>query len=549
MSNAKTLPICTFDFETDPFKQNRIPIPFAADIFTGSYHRTWWCSSCASDCFREILSRRPAIWYAHNGGKFDFHYLIPLIPRKLVKKFLTINGRIVQIVFENGTELRDSFALIPRALREWAKDDIDYTHLEENVRQTHCAEIIRYLKKDTEYLHEMVAAFVGEYGMHLTLASAAFKILHSEFGVKRSRISETMDAKFRSFYFAGRVEYYQLGCLSGDFVAVDINSSFPWSMTQKHWTGGEYLTLSEFPKAHFEQSFFKIECESHGAFAYREEDGSVSFPVDGLRRVFFTTGWEYRAAESLYLLAEVCLLAAFVPIEIRDYKKFIDHFYRIKLDGEISGDKGKRLFAKLLQNSGYGKFGMDPREHEELRICDWRIPPYGPNWEMSKDDPANGITIYKRDANAEHQNFNNVCVAASITGCSRALLLRALHSVDTPVYCDTDSIICRNPRNLVIGTNLGDWKTENEFDRLYIGGKKLYTGHDRRTGKWKCASKGVRLTPGQIINVCKGNEVTFTFDAPSFSLCGSGKLKKPIVRFTSRRIRRADKRHKNHAKI
>lgn len=548
MSAKDARPIATFDIETDPFKRGRYPLPFAADIFTGSYHQTWWGAQAAKDMLSEVLARPPCIWYAHNGGKFDFHYLIEYLPRKLITKFLSIGGRIVQIGFENGTEFRDSYALIPRPLREWAKDDIDYRKLEVDVRQQNCAEIISYLKKDTEYLYEMVQTFILEYGRHLTLASAAFHILHKKFDVKRSKISEQMDAKFRRYYFAGRVEFYSLGNLGSGYSCVDINSSFPWSMTLNHWEGDMYMSMSTFPTRHFEQSFFRIISDSNGAFAYRNEDGSVSFPSDGKQREFYTTGWEYKAASDLRLLSNVRLISAFVPLSIRNYKEYIDYFYKIKSSAESSGNKGERLFAKLLMNSGYGKFGMDPREFEELRVCDYRTPPDNTDeWTISKDDGNLGITIYKRTANGGYDKFNNVCVAASITGCSRALLLRAIHNCDDVVYCDTDSIIARNVSKLDIGGKLGQWKIESEFEQLHIGGKKLYAGLDRGTQKWKTASKGVRLSADQIIQVASSTDVTYEFEAPSYSIRGSikgddGKAK--WHRFTKRTIRRADKRLK-----
>lgn len=538
----ETRPIHTFDLETDPFKIGRFPTPFASDIFTGTYHQTWWGKNAHKEMLNEILRRKPAIWYAHNGGKFDFHYLLEFLPRKSIKRFLAISGRIVQIAFENGTEFRDSFALIPRPLREWAKDDIDYDKLEPENRDANSAEIIRYLKKDTEYLHDMLSTFIGEYGIHLTLASAAFKILHKKFDVKKIPITEAMDAKFRRFYFAGRVEFRKLGSLGGGYKCVDINSSFPWSMTKPHWYGEMYVTTTELPKRNFEQSFFHITAKSYGAFSYRNEDGSVSFPSDGIAREFFTTGWEYSAARDLGLLVSCRVVSVYTPIQTRDYSDFVNYFYRIKSQAEGTGNKGERLFAKLILNSAYGKEGQDPREHEELRICDWRTPPDDSDeWELSQDTPSKGVSIYKRESKAI-RNFNNVCIAASITGCSRALLLRSLHNCEGVVYCDTDSIIARDISKLNIGSGLGQWKIEHEFNELHIAGKKLYTGLDRSTGVWKTASKGVRLSAEQIIRVAKGHTESHTSIAPTFSIKGIGKLKCSKLTFLTRKIKRADLR-------
>lgn len=147
--------------------------------------------------------------------------------------------------------------------------------------------------------------------------------------------------------------------------------------------------------------------------------------------------------------------------------------------------------------------------------------------------------------------FNNVCVAASITGCSRALLLRAKEICKGVVYCDTDSLIARDVSRLPIGNKLGQWKKEHEFSELYIAGKKLYAGKDATTGKWKTASKGVRLSHEQIIEVAKGNDVEYEFDAPSYSIRriksfqdGGKEGATNWLRFTKRKVRRADKMKK-----
>lgn len=541
---TKSKPLLGFgDFETDPFKKGREPKAFVSDLFFDDYHLTNWDEDCGELVADYIINHGgKRIWYFHNGGKFDIYQFLEFLPRKRITKILVIGGRIAQIVFDNGVEIRDSYALIPRGLREWAKDDIDYNKLEKECREKHRKEIIHYLKSDTDNLSEMVNSFVDRYGFHLTLASAAFDILHEEFNVKRVRISEAMDAKFRKFYFAGRVEYFKLGNLGGGYKCIDINSSFPYSMTKPHWCGKSYVSSTRIPKRYELQSFYRVQCNSAGAFPFRNIDGSVMFPADNVQREFYVTGWEFFTAEKLGLLSGCRILQVHAPTEVLDYKKYIEYFYGIKNRAEERGDKGERLFAKLLMNSGYGKFGQDPREFEEYKICDWRDSP-GDEWRILKDDPQKGITIYKRANPSQH--FNNVCVAASITGCSRALLLEAMHICGNVVYCDTDSIIAKDIRGINLSSALGEWKLEAEFTELHIGGKKLYCGLNK-DGKWKTASKGAKLSAQEIIRVANGETVQYEFEAPTYSIRNispdeTGKTR--WARFTKRKIRRGDKIH------
>jgi hypothetical protein len=98
------------------------------------------------------------------------------------------------------------------------------------------------------------------------------------------------------------------------------------------------------------------------------------------------------------------------------------------------------------------------------------------------------------------------------------------------MYCDTDSIACTDTGNLEIDPSaLGAWDIEAQCDYGGIAGKKLYAFHDKNTGKWKTASKGVRFTPEQILEVAKGHETKYNPIAPSFSL-------KRGVKFISRRV-------------
>jgi len=114
--------------------------------------------------------------------------------------------------------------------------------------------------------------------------------------------------------------------------------------------------------------------------------------------------------------------------------------------------------------------------------------------------------------------FKNVCVAASITGWVRAFLWRSLLTVDRPVYCDTDSIICEAYEGLVIGKDLGEWDIEGEnMTKLAIAGKKLYATFQGSV-PYKKACKGGKLECADIEEVARGTEVRYDFESPTFSI-------------------------------
>jgi len=472
--------------------------------------------------------------------------------------------------FAGGYEFRDSFSLIPLPLSAWGKTDIDIKKLTRRRREKNKAEIIAYLKDDCKYLHEMLTVFFEKWGQKLTIASTTFSVLKERFGFKIPSLPDTDDARFRSHYFAGRVQFNALGRHDGNFTMLDINSAFPWAMTKPHWFGKKYEKIRGKPPANlFDQSFIICECVGGGALAFRDTDKSVCFPKIGLHR-FFTTGWELKAGIKAKAVKNLKYIYSFVPRRTTDFTSFVEFFYKMKADAKAAGDKASEFHAKLFLNSCYGRFALNIDKYRDVKFQPYYEPPDGEHWEEAWHDQERGISAYERKSRlgprGRHAKFYCICTAASITGCVRAFLYESMNRCDRVLYCDTDSILAEGVDNLKQGAGLGEWKNEMECDIVWIGGKKLYALHNKaypflkflpkgeNQRKWifihglgwnplpsktiksfKTASKGVRLTLKQLINVCEGKAQTGKFDAPSYSALA-------LSKFTKRRIKRADKR-------
>ena len=122
-----TREIWVADSETDPFKEGRIPKPFIWGAYNGTdYHQFY-----STDEFVEFISGIECIVYAHNGGKFDWHFIIDKLDA--FSNLMVISGRLAK--FQIGlAEFRDSYNILPMPLSAWEKDEFDYTLLEEEVR-------------------------------------------------------------------------------------------------------------------------------------------------------------------------------------------------------------------------------------------------------------------------------------------------------------------------------------------------------------------------------------------------------------------------------
>lgn len=533
----------------------RLVKPFCAGFYDGKSLLVWWGEDCVAHLLKRI-KKFPGIVYFHNGGKFDLFQLLDDCDPRLFGTGQPIGGRIVKIQY-GACEIRDSYALIPKPLASWEKDVIDYRKFEKHRREKHRLEILEYLKGDLRGLFGMVTEFIERYGINLTLASTTIKILDREFGMKAPKLSDRDDAWFRRWYFAGRVQFWGLGRFVGRYAIYDINSAFPAAMLKKHWFSDKWTEGEGWPKTRREQSLYLVQGETnpgYGAFPAREPDKSVSFPTGKFK--LHVTGWELLVAIKAGALKSYDIIWHWRPTRIASFGGYVRKFYRMK---RFAKNKADAYFAKLLLNALYGKFGSDPRSHREVAIRPYRKPPPGKDWEIAYDDRARGLTFYERPTKLFAHKFFNVCISASITGAVRAFLFAAIRS-SRPLYCDTDSLITkRSPSPM--GTRLGQWKKEMACDVIWIGGKKLYVAHNRKYAwcrrrpswgdrkKWvkvdglgwtareafKTASKGVRLPVEDLIAVCEGHQRTGKFIAPTYSLFRA-------TSFTSRRIRRADKR-------
>lgn len=589
----------TLDLETDPFQAGQLPEAFAADFFDGKTHFLFWGTGCVERCLRSALTF-DGIIYAHNGGKFDFHFIMPLLVEIYGAEnleLMTIGSRIVKIVTP-GPEFRDSFALIPKPLssfgnkidiKDVAKPQDPLWKLKRQHREKHKAEICDYLKQDCFGLWEAVRDFVANYGCEITLASTTFRILRKDFGFKLPKTNVFHDKKFRPYYYAGRVQFFALGPCPGYAACCDINSAFPWAMTLPHWFGPECVVRLKPPVRYRDQSFYDITCDANGCLPSRGPKGEVVFPV-GRNLRFKVTGWELFAGIECGLVRNVRYNAVYTPTDCKDFGDYVRHFYHLKQHAE---NDAERQFAKLILNSAYGKFALNPREFRQVRVTAYDEVLPDP-WEHCFDDEDAGLSYWKRLTHPNREKtpeqlhkakqqrdrrrnrlidegrklvnpeedeprpmrFNNVCTAASITGCVRAFLMRSMHRCGGVLYCDTDSVFARDISSLDLGEGLGQWKLEKEFDGVWIAGKKLYAGRainwqelekqiaaesdPKKAAKlrkelWKTASKGVRLSPEQICRVAEGEAQTYEFDAPNYSLFSA-------PGFTKRTVNRDDKR-------
>jgi len=523
-------PIWIADAETDPFKKDRIPKPFVWGLWDIDNQEYYQFEKTGD--FIDFISSKEIIVYAHNGGKFDWHFITDYIED--YTPLTVIAGRLSK--FKIGEcEFRDSYNIIPAPLSAYQKDKIDYDIFEKEKRYLpeNWKLITDYLKTDCIYLGELVSEFIEEYGFNLTQASSAMKYWSKLTSHKKPQSSVNYYDRFSKFYYGGRVEYFQTGIINEPFSVIDINSAYPYAMMYNHPWGMKYIQEDEIDYLTDEQigpTFISMTADSLGAFPFREKTG-LQFPNDEEKREFHITGWEYLAARDTGALKNVKIECAYIFLDSMNFRQYVDHFFLMKIQAKKDGDKARYLFAKLFLNSLYGKFASNPEQYQEFMTLPAKYLEAAENnddWDYCKMI-SNETAVVSRQLLEEKRRYYDVSVSASITGFVRAYLWRNICKVKGILYCDTDSIAASNLGKVNLSDKLGDWDLEAQCDFGAIGGKKLYAFR-KNNGDWKTASKGVRLNHDEIIRIAEGETINYIPEVPTFSI-------KRGIGFTSRKIK------------
>lgn len=549
--------VATIDFETDPFRGPGYPIrPFAAGFYDGTTYHQWWGSDCPQKLMEHIKGlETPHVIYAHNGGKFDFMYLLDWIDRDV----FCIGARIVKANVSGNDpdadwrhELRDSLAIIPVPLRHAAeKGDFDYDKMLEHRREKYKQEISDYLKQDCIGLYDAVTKYRGVFGNAITMAGAAMRKLDEAMqpilGRRKAAVqmSEREDEFYRNFYFGGRVECFENGVIkpATDTLRIyDINSSYPDVMRScLHPVGTSFRIGQELTD---ETDFATIRADSAGALPLRNADnGKLDFPHGTF--VFNATGHEIRTGIELGLLHVREIIESRTCIERTTFAPFIETYWKARQIAKANHDEVFDLFWKLVMNGAYGKFAQNPRRFTDTMIVRLNepAPDAGEGWEHSERHEL--MDIYTRKLGTVFperlwRSYLNVATGASITGAARAALLRGIAAADRPVYCDTDSILCEGLDGEIVRLDdreLGGWKLEHTGTHAAIHSRKIYALWGERSGDpkieahrikhyrdpycIKVASKGVRLTAAEVLKAAQGERITYTALAPTFRKDGS----------------------------
>lgn len=489
-----------FDIET----RNWI-YPYALSFYDGNIYKVFKGVNCITDFIKFIVRHKYRGYniYAHNGGKFDFNFLLnELRGFDFPFKIIAQSGRIVELkVYQNNDELKklkswnnvkfvDSYMLLPYSLDKLTKDfNVKHKKLNfmGNLKDKRDYEYLYelYKKKDKRFdnyimndcyglyevlikFHEIIYNRGGNVG--LTLASTSLKTFKKSYlntGIKMAKRS--VNDEMRLAYYGGRTEIFKQFVNGKKYYWYDINSLYPFVMFNHKYPISPPKTILNPTKETIFEHMGITKCKV-------KAPKNIEIPLLPYRhnKLFFPIGefegyWDNCLLVKAYELGyKITPLKAFVFDSDYIFKDYINTFYKLKKQSKSK--TAPYIIAKLLMNSLYGKFGQNQDSEQIIKI----------KGDVSDYEVTDIIDIdyglYKVKSESKGNHFIPQ-ISIHVTALAQLylyeffeLILKNGHEV---FYCDTDSI-ATDYGKLKCGKDLGQWKLEHKFTKGYFLLPKTY---------------------------------------------------------------------------
>ena len=482
-----------------------------AGVFDGARYT---CYDDMADFLDSELTaeNRGIIWFAHAGGLADVQFVLTEIMRRRAQDvkveaiFSGSSAIIVKVMRgRNSWTFCDSLWLLKSGLQTiaeslgqskedtWTCADYDASrtkgdrcqHEREKEKCVFYAPmgILRsYNEQDCRILYGAIDRFQEELlelggALRLTVASCAMRLFRSRYLTRTINTDSIVNTEARDAYFSSRTEPFANEC--SDASMYDINSSFPFSMTDPNLPGSLIRSGRTIPKKGIYLADVDVLVpESYLPPLPYRAGGRVFFPWGRWRGWYCDTDLELLESVGGRIL-EVFRVREFEPMP--DLTEYVHDLYAKR---KASTDEFRRMLLKYLLNSCYGKFGESGVKERVV----WNP--------ASHECPHNGIHVNEhgvseciRDirpglvaiADTVEVPHEHVPMAVKITALSRKQLYGwidlAHRQLRKPVYyCDCDSVATK--ATLPVGRELGQLKLEKHIDSARFIAPKLYRVND-----------------------------------------------------------------------
>lgn len=305
-------------------------------------------------------------------------------------------------------------------------------------------------------------------------------------------LPEAVNTYLRPSFYGGRTENFVFGKVENANL-YDINSLYPFILRSARFPHPNCIQMVE-------GNTSRRYLDKWEGVAYATVEmlpvHIPSLPFRTERKLFFPTGQltaQWTISELRYAIsngAELKELHWLVGTDtlFNPFEDFIDDLYKAR-KLYIKSGSDRHILLKLIMNSLYGRFGINP----EKGLFQMVPLPNDPDWSEYKGwttERINGkwVAIGPFDFNS-YPAYANVMFAGQVSSCARTKLHQGLVQAGSSLlYTDTDSIL--SLAKLDTGENLGEWKCQmNQGTADLLGPKEYILYHSSKLPIYKV--KGV----------------------------------------------------------
>jgi hypothetical protein len=340
-------------------------------------------------------------------------------------------------------------------------------------------------------LQEELNGLGGE--LHATIAGCAMDLYRRTFHrwPWRTLGPETNELARGAFY-GGRAEAFVLGQVEGVNL-YDTNSLYPYVQDTARFPLPNRLRLDT--SIHDLDDLKGAEGAAAAVLTAPEVDlPLLPYRVDG--RLFFPTGelrgvWtlgELREARERGVEIQEIVWALSSTVTFNPFHEFIEALWS-RRQGYLAADDGRAAVVKLLMNSLYGRFGLNP-EGGLWRLFPAELDPGDGRFRGFVTSEIAGQPVMAGPVlSTRIPAYVNVLIAAQVAAEARLHLFRTLEGQsDDLIYCDTDSVLTRGV--LEESDGLGGWRVQMRSGSADLIGPKEYLLHNQ-VGGTLAVAKGV----------------------------------------------------------
>lgn len=293
------------------------------------------------------------------------------------------------------------------------------------------------------------------------------------------------DCFIRRAYYGGHTDTYKP--YGEDLYYYDVNSLYPFVMKEFPMPGGKPVWHGNLEGKDLDSIFGFIEAYvvcpktiNKPFLPYRDKNKTLIFPTGEFVGVYYSEELKYARGLGYTVLPISGYLFERMESPFRD---FVSSLFESRLDARKSGNESLSYVYKILMNSLYGRFGINPKS-TITEVCDEeRYNDLIRHSELIFGDMLsenNYIVAYHSNTGKDEDYWNPpknsaVQLAAAITASARIYMYPYISREDC-YYTDTDSVVLGQPlpKEEISSSVLGKFKLEDRVMKGYFLAPKSY---------------------------------------------------------------------------